>query len=770
MMKSMGYKENTGLGRDGTGRLEPVLASSQKGRRGLGLKLEELDMAALKWDKSMEIPLHIPEIVEWYESASAEEDLQAYDGDLLWSWAKEGRKKLTIDDETNFCDPAVLSNILRSKTIFDKLGSADMVKARTRSNPFETIKHNIFQNRAAVKMANMDSMFDFMFTNPVDKNGNPLVREDELLYFADVCAGPGGFTEYILSRKGWGCKGFGFTLKSENDFKLHEFYAGSPETFDTYYGINEDGNVYDPENISSLKDYVLKQVADGVHVMMADGGFSVEGQENIQEILSKQLYLCQCLVALALVRVQGHFVVKLFDIFTPFSVGLIYLMSKCFDQICLCKPNTSRPANSERYLVCKWKRSGTEAIENYFMRVNEYMWENKYGQEDIMELVPMDMLLDDKPFFNYIFDHNNNFGQIQVQALLKIAAFTRDSDLIDDRQGEVKRKCLEMWKLEDKMRKAPPKITNYTYFSELLGIWEQDKQFMDQQAHPLELPQLKKIFLSIFDWYLVPIESEQNSIKHLRTFFMSKGGRNVCYYNQNTRSWSQINDLCIELAPKTLLYGEIVKEYIGEHRKQRHISALHIIDAIVLGGTDIRKLPLPDRLRKCAKFARAHNKPLKTIQGMDGIPRVTVPIRAKRVYTLQEFARFADSLQTFHLKNGSEKLGVKLQKEGCDIEDRYYIPEGVMFLNGTNEAFTKCWSKTAQNFYYYDRRANKSIPMGHEIAQIATASFKNSFRNRVIWRWDDEQTNLREDTQIQGNGRYVHRQHIESLLNPNPQR
>ena len=48
--------------------------------------------------------------------------------------------------------------------------------------------------------------------------------------------------------------------------------------------------------------------------MMADGGFSVEGQENIQEVLSKQLYLCQFLVALNIVRVGGHFVCKLFDV------------------------------------------------------------------------------------------------------------------------------------------------------------------------------------------------------------------------------------------------------------------------------------------------------------------------------------------------------------------------------------------------------------------------------------------------------------------------
>ena len=35
-------------------------------------------------------------------------------------------------------------------------------------------------------------------------------------------------------------------------------------------------------------------------------GFSVEGQENIQEILSKQLYLCQFLVAVSILRVGEY--------------------------------------------------------------------------------------------------------------------------------------------------------------------------------------------------------------------------------------------------------------------------------------------------------------------------------------------------------------------------------------------------------------------------------------------------------------------------------
>jgi len=66
--------------------------------------------------------------------------------------------------------------ILQSKTVFDELEDEEMRRARTRSNPYETIRGAIFQNRAAMKMANMDCVFDFMFTDPKDNEGKPIVK------------------------------------------------------------------------------------------------------------------------------------------------------------------------------------------------------------------------------------------------------------------------------------------------------------------------------------------------------------------------------------------------------------------------------------------------------------------------------------------------------------------------------------------------------------------------------------------------------------------
>ncbi|XP_053678556.1 cap-specific mRNA (nucleoside-2'-O-)-methyltransferase 1 [Anopheles nili] len=734
MMQQMGYKIGTGLGKTGQGRVDLIETSSQKGRSGLGMKLNELETAADQWDASIE-NLQIPEIVTWLQNASADMEDPGITREQLDAWVKEGPRKLTIDDEHKYCDSNILHHILESKSVFDNLGADDMRKARSKSNPFELIKSNIFINRAAVKMANMDAMFDFMFTKPVDRKSIPLVKDDDLFYFADVCAGPGGFSEYVLWRKKWRAKGFGFTLRGGNDFRLDDFSAGAPETFDPYYGPKDDGNVFDPVNIEGFTDYVMKQTESGVHLMMADGGFSVEGQENVQEILSKQLYLCQMIVALAIVRTDGHFVVKLFDLFTPFSAGLIYLVYKCFRQISICKPNSSRPANSERYLVCKWKLPNTDQIQRHLEDINRQMFtRNRTDKTDTLELVPEEVLREDTAFFEYLCNSNNTIGRNQITALLKIAAFCKNRDLAETCQLEMKQKCLKLWQLPDTIRKFSNKGDPDKYVEKFYKEWEGLK---NELCHPekMLIPELKACFRSTHDWYFVPIGNLENNGKNIRMILLGKGGKEVYQYDGKQNSWSPLKDIAIELPPGTIIYAEIVRELQGEGKSQITINTLHIIDGLVLGEEDIRMLPLTQRIVRCTQFAKALNKPLKGASNDCNNRTATIQIRAKKLYRFYEMESFFNSLETYKLKSGDAKLGYCVRNP-IDA-NRIYIPYGLLFLREIKPDYLKLVSKSTNKFYYHCSSTRASFyPHEFKNFELQTmATFEQTFLTRQLWSW-----------------------------------
>ena len=177
------------------------------------------------------------------------------------------------------------------------------------------------------------------------------------LIFSHLAEGPGGFMEatynykYLLTNKyNENDIFYGITLKPSNEFipdwsKLKKFFANKNNIKIEY------GNLY---FIEDVKNYLSKFSEKKTVFVTADGGFDYSSNFNGQEINSCQIIYSECIIALNILEKQGSFVCKVFDLFSFTMVQILYIISCSFEKVYIYKPETSRPANSEKYLVCMY--------------------------------------------------------------------------------------------------------------------------------------------------------------------------------------------------------------------------------------------------------------------------------------------------------------------------------------------------------------------------------------------------------------------------------
>lgn len=207
--------------------------------------------------------------------------------------------------------------------------------AKFKCNHFEKLGNSIFMDRASVKIANIDYVFKLV--------------KAKTRYF-DICAGPGGFSQYVQYRDKESV-GTGFTLKTQNQTLNWNFKLLDTERFEGLYG-----NIF--------TDYNILFERDKVDLVLADGGFEYEeGDDDFKKYLTVKLFFYQCFVAVNCLEENGDFCVKMFDSSSLYLQNIIYLTSFLFKEIYVFKPLSSRPANTEKYLICKKYINNNRALD-----------------------------------------------------------------------------------------------------------------------------------------------------------------------------------------------------------------------------------------------------------------------------------------------------------------------------------------------------------------------------------------------------------------------
>ena len=319
------------------------------------------------------------------------------------------------DGDVNQISSFNLSNYLKNtKEKIDNVYKYwDQMKIYT--NPYEFIHTNIPNNnisiskykpisRAFYKLLEIYNMFNLIdYKYPI-----------KTFHLAE---GPGGFIEATLFlRKNKKDMYYGMTLldgmKNTPGWKKSiNFLEKYPNIF-LEKGIDKTGNLYNEENFK----YCCQNYKDSFEIITADGGIDFSKDFNNQEVLASRLLLTQVFYALSMQKKDGTFILKIFDIFNKTSIDIVYLLSYYYKTVFIIKPNTSRSANSEKYIVCKnFKKPINFNIKKKFFGILKIL--NNIDCDDYI----ISSILNIKQnlyFLNTIQEINHILGQRQIENIL----------------------------------------------------------------------------------------------------------------------------------------------------------------------------------------------------------------------------------------------------------------------------------------------------------------------------------------------------------------
>lgn len=320
-------------------------------------------------------------------------------------------------------------NIMKYK-INDYEKEWDIYKKYT--NPFEFIntippnKTKCISNykplsRSYYKMIEIITTF-----NLINKNYAPIKT-------FHIAEGPGGFIEaFVNKRKNKEDTYTGITLLDDiHDInipawkKSEQFLKNNTNVY-IENGLDNTGNILSIENF----EYCVDKYGSSMNIITGDGGFDFSNDFDNQEINTNRLLFAQICYALCLQKKGGHFILKIFDCFMHSTIDLMYILCSFYKNVYITKPQTSRYANSEKYLVCKnFIFDNNSSFYIYFHNCFTMLLKNEEYTKRFLNCKIANI------FLNKLEEFNSVFGQQQIEIItntINCIEYKNKSDKIDN--------------------------------------------------------------------------------------------------------------------------------------------------------------------------------------------------------------------------------------------------------------------------------------------------------------------------------------------------
>ena len=281
------------------------------------------------------------------------------------------------------------------------------------NNKYEYIYNNRHNNIFNVKITPISRSYFKLQEITIDCNIN--IENCNILCMAEA---PGGFVKNILDRT-TKTKIYANSLLS-NDKKIpswNDIIINSNRVH-ILNGVDNTGNIYNIENINDI----INKIKNKCDLITADGGIDYSINYNNQEYDSYKLLVCEIYLALCTQKINGNFLLKIFDIFNYNTVQLLYILNLFYKKVMIVKPLSSRSSNSEKYIICMNFKDNKKELELLKTKIYDYIKNTK----KIDLFIPLSFILN-------IYNYNKEFVDNQSNNIKDTINLIKNKDYINNK-------------------------------------------------------------------------------------------------------------------------------------------------------------------------------------------------------------------------------------------------------------------------------------------------------------------------------------------------